>query len=258
MWDWFSDLISPIADWLSPAAEDSDAWNLLDQSGEGMLPVDAFNNYDYGYNFNDIPSTAYDYGADFNDPYLQVAEPATAGVTDYGKLAGQLAGPALGAGATLLGSGMQGRTAQKTNQANREAYSTEDAARIQAYNEYLANLNPPESVLDSRQQQLQAEIEAKAPGQTQRTRNVAAQHGVRGKGKASPVAQTQSKLDQARNEAYWKTHGNYNVPGAPRGTTNVPATPDLGMSDFLGKNLADIGSSWFSYSYAPEYLRRKY
>lgn len=188
--------------------------------------------------------------------------PGTGGGSDWSKWIGpafsSAIGPAIGLGSTLLGSNSQANAQGAINDANQQAYERQLSANTDAYNQYLTNLNPPESVLDAREQQLLSEIQPKATARLRQTTNDLAARGVRGRGKAAPLAATAREIQDQQNQAYWRTHGTYNVPGSPMQVPQVAAQPQLGYKDFLGKNLSDLGSTWFSYSYAPESLRRKY
>jgi len=109
-------------------------------------------------------------------------------------------------------------------------------AQAQSYQDYLGGLNPPQSVLDTRFNQLKNQVISSAPTARRRISDEMASRGIKGRGAASPIAQNERAIQDDINRAYFQTYGNYNVPQMAPPVNYTPSTGQL-----LGKNLSDIG-----------------
>lgn len=108
----------------------------------------------------------------------------------------------------------------------------------ESYDKYLQSLNPPEETKKTRFQGLKGGILAAAPAARKRRSSQMAARGIRGKGAAAPIAETEKDVQDAINQAYFNIYGQYNVPsGAPP----VSYTPTTGqMMAGQGTDLANL------------------
>lgn len=112
-----------------------------------------------------------------------------------------------------------------------------NAANQQAYQDYLASINPPEEVKATRLAEQESQILGSAPLARRRLSNELASRGIRGEGTAAPLATSNRAEQDALNKAYFDIYGNYNVPNIPPPANFAPGTGDL-----LGAGASDIGT----------------
>ena len=106
-----------------------------------------------------------------------------------------------------------------------------------SYKDYLGTINPPAAVQESRFNELRSGILERAPGARRGTANRLAARGIRGQGVGAPIAETDTDIQRAINDAYFKIYGQYNVPSQPGPTNYSPSFWNL-----MGSNMGDVGS----------------
>lgn len=112
-------------------------------------------------------------------------------------------------------------------------------AQQKSYDQYLSSLNPPEAVKQARYNQLASHARTQAQLANRRISDRMGARGIRGRGAASPIADTARTNQDALNAAYFQVFGNYNVPGMPPPVGYTPGTSQL-----MGSGLADTASAW--------------
>lgn len=116
-------------------------------------------------------------------------------------------------GSNVLGSGQQADMLGDLNQAN-----------LDAYNQYLGNINPPKDVLDTRFDAARTQIRGAASGARRRISDTLASRGIRGQGVAAPLAEFETDVVlPAESQAFNQIFGQFNVPSAP-GPANFAPT----------------------------------
>ena len=110
-------------------------------------------------------------------------------------------------------------------------------ANQKSYDKYLTTINPTADVQASRFNELKSGILERAPGARTGTANRLAARGIRGQGAGAPVAETDTDIQQAINDAYFQIYGQYNVPSQPG-----PANYSPSFGNLVGSNAGDIGS----------------
>ncbi len=113
----------------------------------------------------------------------------------------------------------------------------QNKAQQKSYGNYLSTINPPADVKEARFNELRSSVLERAPGARRGTANRLAGRGIRGKGPAAPVAETDDAIQRSINDAYFKIYGDYNVPSQPGPTDYSPSFWNL-----MGESTGDIGS----------------
>lgn len=116
-------------------------------------------------------------------------------------------------------------------------------AEEERYEEYLESLNPPEETKEARFQGLKGGILKAAPAARKRRANVMAARGIRGKGAAAPIAETERDVQDAINQAYFNIYGTYNVPGAMPPVSYTPTTGQM-----VGGQTTDLANLLMMYN----------
>jgi len=141
-------------------------------------------------------------------------------------LLGKVAGPAAMVGASMIGAKSQSGMMQDLS-----------GAQQQSYDKYLQTINPPEAVKQARFNELKQGTLKQAGTARRRLGSQMASRGIRGKGAAAPIAETEEDIRDAINRAYFTVYGQYNVPGMPPPVNYAPSTGQL-----LGSQVGDLGT----------------
>lgn len=123
---------------------------------------------------------------------------------------------ALPAAVNYLGGRQQAKIAKK-------AEKKED----RRWDQYLNSINPPQDVLDTRFAAAKNQIVGSAPTAMRRVENTLASRGIKGKGAVSPISDQAQSVQDALNQAYFQTYGNYNVPARPGPASVAPSGNQL-------------------------------
>ena len=118
----------------------------------------------------------------------------------------------------------------------------------QRWDEYVNALNPPKDVLDTRFAEAKNFITSSAPTARRRLDNRLASRGIKGKGAVSPVTDHEGSIQNALNQAYFNTYGNYRAPNMPG-----PATPDVSTGQLAGINAAQMFNNLYPYYMMNQY-----
>ena len=97
----------------------------------------------------------------------------------------------------------------------------------QSYDKYMQTINPPEEVKQARYNQLANQVQSSIPTMQRRLASSLGARGVRGRGKASPIASQNRSVRDALNQAYFDVYTQYNVPNMPPPVNYVPSTGQL-------------------------------
>jgi len=139
---------------------------------------------------------------------------------------GQIAKVAAPAAASIYGVSQQKEMMKDLNKSQQRSYD-----------KYLTTINPPADVQESRFNELKSGILERAPGARTGTANRLAARGIRGQGVGAPIAETDTDIQRAINDAYFKIYGQYNVPSQPG-----PANYSPSFWNLMGSNMGDVGS----------------
>jgi len=146
--------------------------------------------------------------------------------------------------AMMLGSNLMGSMSQADMMEDYQK-QVEEANR-----QYLAMLNPPKSVRETRYRSMVGPMAAEAPHARTQLSNVLASRGVRGQGAASPMAEFQRKMGLARADAYNRAYGTWNVPSSPLYSPVAPEAGQLFASN-MGRAGTDLATMMLMQRLAP-------
>jgi len=131
---------------------------------------------------------------------------------------------------------LMGLQAFSTWQQKEMAEDYQEAQR-KSYEDYLKTINVPEDVKETRFEALKSGILKAAPAARKRRASQMAARGIRGKGAAAPIAETESDIQSAIDQARLSVYGQYNVPGAPPPVSYTPSTGQM-----IGQSATDLGT----------------
>jgi hypothetical protein len=126
--------------------------------------------------------------------------------------------------------GMAGlNVANSFNQAN--MMKGVNDAQQKSYQDYLNAINPTPAVKQTQYNTLAGNVDTQANIAQKQTADSLAARGIRGKGAAAPVGDVSEASRMAKNAAYNKIFGTYNVPGSPGPANYSPSATNIGVGN---------------------------